>query len=713
MSIKLSNDFVSTSIPGSYIQTKVKSTPVGASNRGIVAIIGEAEGGLDFNNEDLKNNYFSPDQGAKVAAKYLSGPIVDAFNALSSASNDNDIQGSVSKVYILKSNSGAKASSLVDTNYGTLSDLNYGKAGNKISWKTLSSAAESAASVTSDDLTVSLATPTVFDGLSFGVRLNGAAVTTVTLSNTVANHDTIAELAAEISAALPAGMSCEVGTGNTLIIKINADSAAYRKAWGKSFELIDSTPGDLAVAGLDAGLVVSSQEPEVEVNVLRTDIGLNETFVAKAEVAFSMGYVGTTATMTINSTSLTTTVTGGSGANLSLTLSDYSTIQALVDYINSQTGYHAEVSGINVQANPSILDKVSAIGICSTASSLAPGRVKKGLNSYKNILATSKAVSFTATATGGLPAPTSSYTFLTGGTKGYSTSANITSALSKLEGIDTNFVIPLFSRNASLDSADNLTDSSSTYTIDAIHAAVKTHCLKMSQIKLKKNRIALLSYKGLFKDAKTKSGAIASSRGTLSFQDVKVGSSTYQPWYASCLAAGMQAAGFYKGIVKRFVNASSYVDPSDFDSGSPGDVESALEAGMLILETTNSGVRWVSDQTTYGFDSNFVYNSLQAMYLSDVLSLDFAQSIGDAFVGKSLADIDAGVVLSWITAKMDVYKKSKMVAASDDAPLGFKNVKIEISGPTMTVSLEIKLATSLYFIPITMEISEVQSSASL
>ena len=73
MSLKLSTSFVQTNIPGAYINTKVASTPVGLGTSGNIVIIGEADGGLGFSNENLKENSFTPDQGSKISEKYLGG----------------------------------------------------------------------------------------------------------------------------------------------------------------------------------------------------------------------------------------------------------------------------------------------------------------------------------------------------------------------------------------------------------------------------------------------------------------------------------------------------------------------------------------------------------------------------------------------------------------------------------------------------------------
>jgi hypothetical protein len=397
---------------------------------------------------------------------------------------------------------------------------------------------------------------------------------------------------------------------------------------------------------------------------------------------------------------LTTAVTGGSGANLSITLGQYNTISELAAYINSQTGYSCSVMPAATQTNPKALDNVSAIGICATAANTQPGRIKKAAANVAKAMSQSNVLDFTATATTGLPAVMASKAFLSGGAKGATLAANIVKAMTDLEGINVNFVVPLFSRDASTDIAEGLTDSSSTYTIDSVNALVKSHVLKMSTPKIKKHRIAFLSFWGTYSEAKNKAGQLANARISLAM-----------PWHTAAIAAGMQAAGFYKSITNKFANIISYEDPSGFDSGSPGDIEEALDAGLLFMEKAVVGSKWVCDQTTYGIDTNFVYNSIQAMYDADLVALDLAESFQTAFVGQSLADVDASTAIAFLASKMDQYKKQKLIAASDDAPLGFLNAKVKMRGPIMEVSVEIKLATAILFIPINIEISQVQSAA--
>lgn len=716
MAQRVVTSFVNTNIPGAYPNVTVKSNPVGLGASGNIVIIGEADGGDSYQNVALKDNSFTPDQLDRVSAKYISGPIVDAMRALSAPSSDADIAGSANRVFIVKTNSGVQASAIVDTDYGSLVDQNWGKGGNKYKYQITSIAAELAPAKSGGTIP---AFGAALNGLSFAIRLEGAASASVALSATASNHSNVATLVTELNGVLPAGIVAAPGAStNSIKLTIAPDAAAYRKGWGKSFELVDSTPGNLAALGLSAGLTVSAQEPGVEVAISRPDIGLSETHDVRSAIALQVGYAGTSATMTIDqgAKTLTTTVTGGSGANLSIDITQYRTVADLATFINSQTGYSAVVSSVAQQQPTSALDAVAAIGICSTGAGLKPGRVKNAANAFQKAMATSNALDFDVIALAGIPNPMQGPAFLAGGARGATAAADIIAAVNQLAGIQVNIIVPLFSRDAADDIADGITDSASTYTIDAVHAAVKSHCVQFSTPKLKRNRIAVLSFWGDYATSKDKAQSVADYRCSFTMQRATQVSSSgaitkFLPWYTAAVAAGMQAGGFYKSITNKFANVISFEDPSGFDSGSPGDVEDALDAGLLILTKDTAGNRWVSDQTTYGFDTNFVYNSIQAVYLADILSLDLADSFQKAFVGKSLADVDAATALSFLAQKMDGYKKLKMIASSDDAPLGYKNPKVSISAPEMDISVEIKLATAIYFVPISISISQVQQNA--
>jgi len=454
--------------------------------------------------------------------------------------------------------------------------------------------------------------------------------------------------------------------------------------------------------------------------ISRSTDNLQESYTAIGGItALKLSYLGTTASVVVTGTSLTTTVTGGSGSNLTLNFANYPTLSDLVGYINAQTGYTAAVGTTAVgQLSPSILDQGTYSCATSTSGLLYPCRIKKDLYDFKNKLALSGNVSFTSIAVAGLPESSLMPTFFAGGSKAGTTAAEVISAIDKLADIDCSFVVPLFSQDASLDITAGLTDPTSTYTIDAINAYTKSHVLAMSQIKRRKNRLAVLSYRNSFSNVKNQAQNLASARVALSFQDVKaVGVNgtvvQFQPWYSAVIAASMQSIGLYKSIEHKYANISGIVTPyNDFNPRNDGQLEDALLSGLLVLENPpTGGFRWVSDQTTYGKDSNFVFNSLQVMYTADFMAVDLLRSFDNFAVGQAISDLSAANALVFLKTKMDQYFQNKLITQSLGAPAGFDSASIQINGPVMRVNVNVYITNAINFVPITLNVSQVTQSA--
>jgi len=467
-------------------------------------------------------------------------------------------------------------------------------------------------------------------------------------------------------------------------------------------------------------LIVSGTEYSAAMNEARQLDNITNDVVAGGAIALKLGYVGTTASAVVDATNITITTVGGSSpGTLVASLTDFVSIADLAAYIDSFAGFTCEPGTAVLGSQPSTTLDRGTFGICSTWGD-TPGRIKQDAYKFFTTLRDNGLLTqLDKQATAGLPAPTASVAFLTGGAKGATTDAIIQAALDALKMVRGNFLVPLFSRDAVDDIADNKTDPSSTYTIAAVHAASRSHVLQMSTLKKRRHRQAFLSQRSTFETVKTTSANLASSRCSLSFQDVRDlgtnGSVTqFQPWMNAVKAAAMQAAGFYKAIFNKGINISGALQAAgDFNDQDDDKVEQGLDAGLLIIQRPMSGgFKYVSDQTTYGKDNNFVFNSIQAMYVSDTIALTTAQLMEQAFVGQSLADISASLALGTLEGIMENLKRLKLIAFSDDAPKGFKNVVIKITGPAMVVSLEVKAATALYFIPITFQISQVTQSAS-
>lgn len=469
-------------------------------------------------------------------------------------------------------------------------------------------------------------------------------------------------------------------------------------------------------------LLASSVEYRADLAVARQVDGVAEDMIAGGEIAMKIGYAGTTATMTISPTTLTTTVVGGAGASLTVNLADFPTIADLATYINSQTGYTCSVGTATLgQLSSLVLDEVSAVGICTTQGG-TPCRVK--IDAYRMFTAINQnsvlvQLGNPAVAVGaGLPTVTASIAYLSGGLKGGSSTADFTAAIDALAAVRGNFLVPLISRDYLSDISDGLTDSSSTYLIDSVNAYAKTHCLKMSTLKKRRNRQAFCSKRDSFVNTQTAAANLASFRVSMTFQDFKQTGSggtltQFQPWMGAALAAAMQAAGFYRALVNKGINTSGVLQADgSFSDKDDTMVEQALLSGLLpARKSLTGGFTWVSDQTTYAKDSNFVFNSIQAVYVADIIALSTAQRMEAAFVGQSVADVSAGIAKAYMEGVMADFMALKLIAPSDDAPKGFKNLTVQISGPAMVVSLEVKLAGAIYFIPISFLVSQVTQTA--
>lgn len=463
-------------------------------------------------------------------------------------------------------------------------------------------------------------------------------------------------------------------------------------------------------------VLTSAREARIKIQASRSTDNISETLTAGGTVGLRVGYVGT-GTMTLTGTHLTTEVADGPGGNLNVKLDGFKSIRDLVDYLNSQPGYSAAPGSASVaQLAPTILDSC-AVDIGGAFAGSMPGRVKTDAWAVSKIGEAARLVEMGAISAAGLPEPQPMF-FLSGGAKGATTNETIAKALQAAERLRANFVVPLFARDATEDIVDGMTDPDSSYDMASIAAGLRSHVLACSQIKRRRNRQGFLGYRAAFNEQKSLAADLSHYRIRCEILDALVVDASgtarqFAPWMTATLMAAGQAAAFYQGMTNKTINASGFVHGvGDFDPEDDSMVEDALVNGLgVVRRHPTGGWRWVSDQTTYGADSNFVYNSVQAVYVADLIALTIAQRMENAFLGASLADVSAGIALGYLKGILDDLKRLKLIAASDDAPTGYKNARIVIQGPAMFVQVEVKEATNLYWIPINTYISQVTQAA--
>jgi len=695
--------------PGSYSQTKIDlggNIPLGPA--GLIAIFGEADAGTPGASEiDIARNFYTAENLEDARQKYRSGPIMDALNFLFAPSVDGAIPNGAQSVWVYKTNASLRASLALASSYGTVRSLEWGVGGNRISYKNV--LVNSGAAVASG-LPPSLGAALTSQSMTF--RANGGSLITVTFSAVDSDHDTLAEVVGVLNGtpAFAASLVAAVAGLNITISNV-ANPNAHKKGASEVFEVVSGGP----LLGIPNGLKVSADQPLATITLNQKRDTLIETSTlggnAVIEIARDSSGGATSASVTINATSIT--LTDSLGANV-LDKAAYTTLGQLVEAIGFISGWSAQLtSSAYTQLSPSVLDHVSTVGAFAGLVGSFPAKIKKDSYEVREMFSLSVLTELLSPAYKGLPDALAE-TLLAGGAKGATSTMETVTALSKFEKFHVNSVIPLFSRDATADIADNLTDAASTYTIDGIHQAVKTHIALMKTVKKRSERQGYLSFKGSYANSITKSNGLADARVSLVIQDIRQIDATgaikwFQPWALSCLMAGSRGgASVGLPMTFKFMNCSGIRHTAqpmttaeqdivlDFDPDTQ--FEDAIQQGITFLEApTTGGFRVVVDNTTYGVDNNWVYNRANVLYAADIIAYNFRNSLESAYVGRKNT-VSVAEVKSTAEALLTTFVGQGITVSTGDAPNGYKNLTVRISGNTIYVNVIVKLVEGIDFV---------------
>lgn len=707
--------------PGSYSRTNIDlggGFPLGPA--GLIAIFGEADAGTPGDEEvDISANRFTADQLVTIRNKYRSGPIVDAASFLFAPAADAAVPSGAQAVWIYKTNSSVRASLSLATAYGTLKAREHGIGGNRLSAKVVL-VAETPATTTSSAPFVET---TLASGDKLVLKINGGTSNTWTAPGTIVDKATLTTAlsnAGNWSGGLPSGLTITVGGADgacTVTITMTAAATQHQLGWGRSFQLSAGTPDALAKMNLTAGLKTPAVEPSATITLDQKRDNIQEEETVGGSVVLTLGHDGTggvtAATVTIDDDSII--LSENASPVHTLPKSAYATLKDLADELNLVTygGWSAAVANpIYNQLSPADLDHVTAVGALASGA-VMPAQIKKDAADVADMLENSSLAALTGQAAKGLPDALSE-TLLSGGVKGGSSTADVMAALEKFEKFHVNSIVPLFSRDATADIADGLTDGTSTYTIAGIHQAVKTHISLMKTVKKRSERQGYMSMRDTYANCKAQAGILADGRMQLVIQDVRQADSQgtikwFQPWALACLLAGARGgAPIGEPMTFKFMNCSGIRHTAqamstpeediviDFDPDLQAD--DAIISGITFLEAPQTGgFRVVVDNTTYGRDNNFVWNRANVLYAADIVAFNFRNGLETALVGRkntiSVADV-SGIATSILNA----FLNQGITVSTADAPQGYKNLVVRIEGNVVRVEVIIKLVEGIDFV---------------
>ena len=453
------------------------------------------------------------------------------------------------------------------------------------------------------------------------------------------------------------------------------------------------------------------------------------TISQKRDTLIESATVGGNTVMTVTNATVGSTITiddtkvslFNGTSTIDLPKAGFNSVGDLVADINLHAGYSAALgTGIDSRLPVSVLDHVTALSI------VAGGAVKKDAYEVQQVFAESQIVDLLTPASIGLPVALTE-TFLTGGALGATLTADIVDALAKFEKVRVNSVVPLFSRDATADLADNMTDTASTYTIDGIHQAVKTHLSLMSTTKKRSERQGYLSVKDTYDNCKATSIGLAFARTQLCIQDIRNIDAQgaikwFQPWAGSALLAGARGGSpvgnpmtfkyFNMSGIRQTDQAMSTPEENiivDFDPDTQYD--DGIQSGITFWEAPQTGgFRLVVDNTTYGKDGNWVYNRGHVLYAADVLAYDFRTQLENIYIGLKNT-VAASEIKSTCESILSTYLAQGITVSTSDAKNGFKQLVVQINGSTVNVSVVVKLVEGIDFVLADITLQRAQATA--
>jgi hypothetical protein len=701
--------------PGAYSKSITNPTPgSNVVSTDTLFLIGEASGGQPGSSAGIV--FYPASAASQIQSIYQSGPIVDAImNCLAPLKLSGG--GGPGLIGIYKTNASVQASLSLASSYATLKALDYGVNGNRITAKIIVSAEVSPAVTGS-------AAVTNFGGLNtetLVIRTNGAASVTVTFSSPASIADVISQINSQDTQVTASQV------GGILTITKNTSANHNRDGFGSTIEIVSGSA--LGLLFLTAGQFgVAASEQTATVTLASSAINVTETDVEGGAIALSIGRTNasscTAATVQVSSTSLVLTATGSTSYNF--TLSQYPLIKDLVAAINNVAGGWSVTANATLQSLPSSALDEMTIGAFSEAGN-QPARIKIDAYSMSHAFDSSQLVSIAMTAVAGLPDQLSPAASLAGGLLGASASSDFENALTLSLSEDVNVIVPLISQDASADISMGVTDSSSTYDVEAVQAALSSNLALRGNIKNRREAQGVVGYRVNTAAAMYAQAALlADSNTQLVGQDVLVVDSTgnlnyKQPHILAAMIAGARLGVdigeplTYKFIavsaVGHFVNPSTGVSGGDFNPVIDGDA--AIQAGVTYLEPAQGAFRIAVDNTTYGADANFVYNRGSVVQAAQYIAKTIRNDAELTFVGKKTSIVDANAIKSRISTILRQLLVAQIIVPSTGYPLGYNTdtFTVQVVGNTASVQLEVFPVLGLDFVLITFTLSEATSNA--
>lgn len=429
---------------------------------------------------------------------------------------------------------------------------------------------------------------------------------------------------------------------------------------------------------------------------------------------FTIQYTGagSAATMTINATTLTTTVTALAADNLSLAFSDYPTLAQLIQAI-AATGKYAVASLVTNSSSfaSGQLDGVTAVDVKTALTTV----FAKNADIVNWVNANSSQVS--ATYTAGTVAFTGPLvtTQLTGGTRGTSANSDWVTGFTALANVRVNQVVPLAS-------ADAVT-AQGTFTIASIAAATVAYA-KLASSTAGQNEVQAWMGFSQTKTAFITTLNTANSEHLVAFAErsqrpTSVNGQTYvggallqytagqvvffPEWSTAVIAAGMRAgAPLGEPLTWKFANVSGVSSDASWSEQNNSDVVLIELNGGTVLNTARGrGFRFDKVITSFTRANNDAYTEETIVQIWKLVAFNLRQALQDAFVGRGGSVQRVSTVPGVVATVMQPLKDQGVITDSVIAGQrlnAWRKVNWSLSGDQLTVNVTTSPTPGINFV---------------
>lgn len=380
---------------------------------------------------------------------------------------------------------------------------------------------------------------------------------------------------------------------------------------------------------------------------------------------------GSAATMDITNTALTTTITGGPGGeDLTLTLADFENLGDLVNAINSNPSYEANLIEAGEYSKQTVLDNVSDVDIKYVVTTNETVDVTANFQNMIDWFNNTGKVNVTIStaATYILPDNTAGYVYLSGATNTTALTQDWTDAIALSENITASY-IGVATGN------------------EVVHALLSTHLNKMASTTGRDERqgcvgaIKTLTKTQKLEAAKNTANQLMGYVADPIWQFNDKGELTeYDPFYAAAIILGMSAGNdvifspTFKNVNTEKINETHKNDADDY-----------IKAGCIIFgENPLGGFRVVRAVTTHS-GSNQIANSWQALGTALFVTKSHRQAL-EVLVGR--VGLDVNTVRRYALLFLNQYLSAGWLQNDPEIGNAFRDVEVTVDGETFEIKYE-------------------------